>query len=157
MPSKKKTSRKKSPPPARPPSGLFGKKLHEKLKTAPPGASDDTILMEALRSVPVEQVKAALKKAHPKEQNSALRRTPQQSNRVDPPFAAPRRARSVGPARSCSAARADRRAARVHSHDDLPERPVPACRKGSELVADVQRGLDSRAHLAAAVGMGVGL
>ena len=127
MPSTKKTRGKKTRPPERPSPGLFGKMLHKKLKTAPLGTSDDTILMETLRSVPVEQVKAALKKAHPKERNSALRRAPQQPNRVDPPLAAPRRARSVGPARSCSAARADRRAARLHSHDDLSERPLPAC------------------------------
>jgi hypothetical protein len=69
MPSTKKTRGKKTRPPERPSPGLFGKMLHEKLKTAPLGTSDDTILMETLRSVPVDQVKAALKKAHPKERN----------------------------------------------------------------------------------------
>src|SRR5262249_28518322 len=53
---------------------------------------------------------------------SALRRTPRQPHRVDPRFAAFQRTRSVGAARSCSAASAERRAARVHSHNDLPER-----------------------------------
>src|SRR5580700_8927014 len=124
MPSKKKTLEKKTRgkktrPPKRPSQGLFGKTLLEKLKTAPPGASDDAILMETLRSVPVHQVKAALKEVEPKERNLL------------------------------SAARADRRAAGVHSHHDLPERPLSARGKGSELVAEVQRGFDDRAHLAA--------
>jgi hypothetical protein len=74
VPSKKKTLEKKTRgkktrPPKRPSPGLFGKTLLEKLKTAPPGASDDAILMETLRSVPVHQVKAALKKVEPKERN----------------------------------------------------------------------------------------
>ena len=68
MPSKKARG-KETRPPKTPPSGLFGKMLHEKLRAAPPGTSDDTILMEVLRSVPVDQVKVALKKAHPKERN----------------------------------------------------------------------------------------
>jgi hypothetical protein len=59
----------KRPPPKNPPIGLFGKTLLERLKTAPPGTSDETILIETLRSVPLDQVKAALNKAGPKERN----------------------------------------------------------------------------------------
>jgi hypothetical protein len=57
------------PPPKNPPIGLFGKTLLQRLKTAPPGTSDETILIETLRSVPLNQVKAALNKAGPKERN----------------------------------------------------------------------------------------
>ena len=59
----------KRPPPKNPPIGLFGKTLLQRLKTAPPGTSDETILIETLRSVPLDQVKAALNKAGPKERN----------------------------------------------------------------------------------------
>jgi hypothetical protein len=59
----------KRPPPKNPPMGLFGKTLLQRLKTAPPGTSDETILIETLRSVPLNQVKAALNKAGPKERN----------------------------------------------------------------------------------------
>ncbi len=69
MPSKKKDRGKEARPPKRPLPGVFGKTLLERLKAAPPGTSDDTILMETLRSVPVDQVKAAFKKADPKERN----------------------------------------------------------------------------------------
>ncbi|HLX97054.1 MAG TPA: hypothetical protein VKR62_00020 [Roseiarcus sp.] len=74
MPSKKparitirrtKTRRPKKPPPP----GLFGETLRKRLKSAPPGTSDEAILLETLQTIPVEQVKAALKKAHPTERN----------------------------------------------------------------------------------------
>jgi hypothetical protein len=69
MPSKKKTREKKTRSRKRSSPGLFGETLLDKLKIAPPGASDDAILMETLRTVPVDQVKTALKKAGSKERN----------------------------------------------------------------------------------------
>jgi hypothetical protein len=56
-----------APEPRRRPLGLFGEALLKNLKTSPPGASLDAIIMETLRSAPLGQVKAALAKADPKE------------------------------------------------------------------------------------------
>jgi hypothetical protein len=70
----------KRPPPKNPPVGLFAKTLLQRLKTAPPGTSDETILIETLRSVPLDQVKAALNKAGPKERNLVFGAIP--SNQV---------------------------------------------------------------------------
>ena len=136
MPSKKKTLEKKTRgkktrPPKRPSPGLFGKTLLEKLKTAPPGASDDAILMETLRSVPVHQVKAALKKVEPKERNLLFAALPGGQVKSilgslpagvlapwEPPAPSPPPAPTGGPPASIS-------------HHDLPERPLSACGKGS--------------------------
>jgi hypothetical protein len=63
MPSKKQSPPRK--PPATP-VGLFGKTLLRNLKTSP-GTTDQTLIMETLRSVPLDQVKAALAKASPQE------------------------------------------------------------------------------------------
>jgi hypothetical protein len=67
-------------PPAKPPAskprvkkppqpGLLGKTLVGHLKGAPTGTSDHAIVMETLRSQPVEKLKAALDKAPPKERH----------------------------------------------------------------------------------------
>ncbi len=84
MPSKDSTRRKKAlpkkprakKPPAKtarptvkPAVGLLGKALLQNLKTARPGTADDEIVMALLRSVPVNQLKAALAKATPKERS----------------------------------------------------------------------------------------
>jgi hypothetical protein len=71
MPSKTKSpptkKAAKRPPAKRPPIGLFGKALLDNLKTSPPGTPDEAIIMGTLRSAPLDQVKAALAKAGPKE------------------------------------------------------------------------------------------
>src|SRR5712671_597686 len=45
----------------------LGKTFAAKLKAATPGKADHAVVMETLRSVPVEQLKAALSKGTPKE------------------------------------------------------------------------------------------
>jgi len=52
-----------------PPVGPIGKTFLQNLKTAPPGTSDDTLIMETLRSVSANQLKAALAKSTPKERS----------------------------------------------------------------------------------------
>src|SRR5437667_7125841 len=72
MPSKgntKKPQVKKAPPKVQTPVGPFGKAFLQNLKKAPPGTSDDALIMETLRSVPADQLKAALATATPKERN----------------------------------------------------------------------------------------
>ncbi len=67
-----KPPRKSAPPTPRrprPPEGLFGKTLFESLKRAPHGTSDSALLMEALRSTPLAEVKAAWAKAGARERN----------------------------------------------------------------------------------------
>lgn len=56
-------------PPSKPPAGAFGTAFLQKLKAAPPGTPANTIILETLRSVPVDQLKAALAKATPKERS----------------------------------------------------------------------------------------
>lgn len=65
-PPKKTPAPPKKVPPA---PGPIGRTLFENLKKAPPGRSDSAIIMETLRSVPVDQLKAAATKAPPKERN----------------------------------------------------------------------------------------
>ena len=59
---------KKAPPKVKP-VGPFGKLFLQNLKKAPPGTSDDVLIMETLRSVPADQLKPALAKGTPKERN----------------------------------------------------------------------------------------
>lgn len=56
-------------PPARTPpvAGAFGDGFLQKLKSARPGTSDGALIMETLRSIPPDQLKAALAKATPEE------------------------------------------------------------------------------------------
>jgi len=65
----KKPPAKKPPPKVKPPVGPFGKAFLQNLKTAPPGTSDHALIMETLRSVPADQLKAALAKGTPKERS----------------------------------------------------------------------------------------
>jgi hypothetical protein len=51
----------------KPPVGPFGDVFLQKLKTAPHGTPDAAIAMEAFRSIPAHQLKAALAKATPQE------------------------------------------------------------------------------------------
>jgi hypothetical protein len=52
-----------------PPVGAFGNAFLEKLKAAPHGTPDGFLVMDMLRSMPVEQLKAAQAEATPKERN----------------------------------------------------------------------------------------
>ncbi len=67
-PPVKKPPVKKAAPTKAPP-GLFSDTLLRNLKTMPPGTSDRAIIVETLRSVPVERWKDALAKATPQERN----------------------------------------------------------------------------------------
>ena len=67
-PPVKKPPVKKAAPTKAPP-GLFSNTLLRNLRTMPPGTSDRAIIVETLRSVPVERWKAALAKATPQERN----------------------------------------------------------------------------------------
>ena len=113
--------------------------------------------METLRSVPVHQVKAALKKVEPKERNLLFAALPGSQVKSilgslpagvlapwEPPAPSPPPAPTGGPPASIL----------TTTYQNVP---YSARGKGSELVAEVQRGFDDRAHLAASVGMGVGL
>src|SRR6267154_1585939 len=73
-----KTPAPKGSSPARkvPPVGLLGKTLVQKLKAARPGTSDEALIMETLRSVPQDQLKASLTKASAKERNSVFSAIP---------------------------------------------------------------------------------
>jgi|SRR5450755_447088 hypothetical protein len=53
----------------KPAGGLFAKALLHNLKTMPPGTSAHAMMLEAIRSVPPEKVKAAWAKATPKERS----------------------------------------------------------------------------------------
>jgi hypothetical protein len=53
----------------KPPIGPFGEILLQNLKKASPGTPDEAVIMETLRSIPPDQLKAALNKATPKERN----------------------------------------------------------------------------------------
>jgi hypothetical protein len=69
--------KKPAPPKKAPPStGPLGPILVDKLKRAPTGASDSAIIMETLRSVPVEQLKDDLTKAPPKARNQLFSAIP---------------------------------------------------------------------------------
>src|SRR5947209_5518612 len=57
------------PPPAKAPVGALGPTLLQKLKNAPPGTSDHALIMETLRSLPADQLKAALTKGTPAERS----------------------------------------------------------------------------------------
>jgi hypothetical protein len=50
-----------------PAAGPFGEALLQRLKTAPQGTPDGSLVMDMLRSTPVEQLKAAQAQASPKE------------------------------------------------------------------------------------------
>jgi hypothetical protein len=70
--TKSKPRAKKSPgkeQPKKAAEGLFGETLVHNLKTMPPGTSDQAVLLATLRSVPPEEVKAALAKATPRERH----------------------------------------------------------------------------------------
>ena len=77
MPPPRKQPAKKPPvkqpvkkaAPTKAPPGLFSNTLLRNLRTMPPGTSDRVIIVETLRSVPVERWKAALAKATPQERN----------------------------------------------------------------------------------------
>jgi hypothetical protein len=105
-----------------PTQGLLGATLAEKLKQAPTGTSDDAIVMETLRSAPVDQLKAALTQAPPKARNQLFSALPADQIRsilgtlpasvlapAEPP--APPPSPTGGPAATIPA-------------DELPERPV---------------------------------
>jgi hypothetical protein len=62
-----KHPRTKKPSAKKPTDGLLGRILFDKLKTAPHGTSDVALIMETLRSAPLDELKAALAKASPKE------------------------------------------------------------------------------------------
>src|SRR5512139_86422 len=66
-PIAKKPVAKNPPVRAIPPVGPFGTTVLENLKKAPPGTSDDAVIMETLRSVGADQLKAALTEGTPKE------------------------------------------------------------------------------------------
>jgi hypothetical protein len=72
-PPKKKLARKlivqKPPPKARQPVGLLGKTFLQKLKAAPHGTPDHAVILETVRAMAPEQLKAALIKATPKERS----------------------------------------------------------------------------------------
>ncbi len=75
----KKAPRKKTPPTksaakkprhrAKPPVGPIGKAFLQNLKRAPQGTPDDTLILETFRSVPANQLRAALAKSTPKERS----------------------------------------------------------------------------------------
>lgn len=65
----KKPVGKKLPVQVMPPLGPFGKIFLQNLKKAPLGTPDEAVIMETLRSLPPDQLKAALKKATSKERN----------------------------------------------------------------------------------------
>jgi hypothetical protein len=56
-------------PQKKPGTGLFSKALMQNLKTMPPGTPGRSIVIESLRAVPPEKIKAALASASPKERN----------------------------------------------------------------------------------------
>jgi len=66
----------KTPPKTPPNDGLLGKTFSAKLKAATPGTSDQAVVMDTLRSVPIEQLKAALAKSSPKERRSIFSAVP---------------------------------------------------------------------------------
>src|SRR5712691_7407640 len=69
MPPKRNTPPKKARPgkPKAKPVEPFGTAFLQHLKTAPPGTSDEALIMETLRSVPADQLKDALAKSTPRE------------------------------------------------------------------------------------------
>ena len=69
MPSNDDTPPAPGPRRELPPVGAFGDAFLQKLKAAPPGTPDDSLVMDMLRSIPVEQLKAAQAKATPKERS----------------------------------------------------------------------------------------
>lgn len=75
MPSKRNSSHKKKSPPKKPlekkPSavGPFGKTFLEKLKAAPPGTSDESLIIQTLHSVPADRLKTVMGKGTPKERS----------------------------------------------------------------------------------------
>ena len=54
-----KPSPKKKWPPRKPGTGLFSKALMQNLKAMPPGTPGRTIVLESLRAVPAEKIRAA--------------------------------------------------------------------------------------------------
>jgi hypothetical protein len=69
MPSNDDTPPAPGPRRELPPVGAFGDVFLQKLKAAPPGTPDGSLVMDMLRSIPVEQLKAAQAKATPKERS----------------------------------------------------------------------------------------
>lgn len=69
----KTTAAKATVPVRKPPApGLLGKTLAQKLKAARPGTSDEAVIMDTLRSVPQDQLKASLNQASAKERNAVF-------------------------------------------------------------------------------------
>src|SRR5438046_306988 len=69
----KKTPPKKTPPKKTPPKpGFLDQALVANLRNAPKGTPPEAVVMETLRSVPAEQLKAELAKAPAKERNLAF-------------------------------------------------------------------------------------
>ena len=67
--SPRKPPRKKSAPRVKRSVGPIGKAFLQNLKTAQPGTSDDTLIMETLHSVSADQLKTALAKSTPRERS----------------------------------------------------------------------------------------
>jgi hypothetical protein len=65
-------------PPAqpKPPVGAFGEAFFQKLKTASPGTSDEAVVMEMIRTMPADQLKAALATGTSKERSQLFSAIP---------------------------------------------------------------------------------
>ena len=114
------------PTPSTPEAGSFGHAFLQNLKAAPHGTADEAVVLQTVRSMSAEHLKATLVKGTPQERNLLFSAIPgDQIASILASLPAGILATAAAPSTGARA-RAEGRAARVDPPDDVHQRAVSA-------------------------------